>query len=46
MTWDGRGDVEEGLGKEMKGIEWEMSEILEELWGNFGGHCPPLRFWL
>ena len=33
MTWDGRGDVEEKLGKEMKGIEWEMSEILGELWG-------------
>ena len=33
MTWDGRGDVEKGLGKEMKGIEWEMSKILGELWG-------------
>ena len=33
MTWDGRGDVEEGIGIEMRGIEWEMSEIWEELWG-------------
>jgi hypothetical protein len=26
MTWDGRGDMEEGTGKGMKGIEWEMRE--------------------
>ena len=31
VSW--RGDVEEGIGIEMRGIEQEMSEIWGELWG-------------
>ena len=39
MTWDGRGDVEKGIGIEMRGIEWEMSEI----WGELRGTLPSTK---
>ena len=33
MTCNCRGDVRKGIGIGMKGNEWEISEILGELWG-------------
>ena len=33
MTWDWRGDMEEGIGEEMERKGWETGEILGELRG-------------